>query len=634
MPEPFRAAGLERGPETGSSDGVATAAAGAEDRAAGQPWPASARVGPTGLVIAGLRAQDLAAQHGTPLVVVDEEDLRARCRAMRACWPRVFYAVKAFTSHAIVRIAVEEGLDLLVATGGELEAAQRAGIPASRVAMHGNNKSEYELQAAVEAGVALVVVDHAAELDRLDDIARRTDVVQDVLLRVIPAVEAGTHPSIATGHAESKFGIPATEVVDAARRCVRLPGLRLAGLHAHLGSQILRPEPYLQEVDILLDLLDSVGEAAGSPMEILDLGGGFGVRYVDEDAIDVEALARAVLDRVGRAAAERGFAPPQVAVEPGRSLTANTAVTLYRVGAVKDVGGRSFAAVDGGMSDNPRPSLYGARYTVAAVAPRTGATRAFTVVGRHCESGDVMAGSVQLPSDLGSGDVLAVAATGAYTYAMASTYNRVGRPAVVGVRSGVATPWLRREDLADLDRLETAAYRPQPRLAVPDGITIRVASPGDARAFLEFWSAIVAEGRYVRSETVRHPPRVYRSRFRRGWTDREAQVLALDGDRVVGHLYVQREEHPATRHVATLGIAVAASHRGRGIGAVLMRECLRWARGVGVEKVLLSVYPHNTAAIALYRKFGFVEEGRLARQSRKSYGDEDEILMATWLGQG
>jgi ribosomal protein S18 acetylase RimI-like enzyme len=170
-------------------------------------------------------------------------------------------------------------------------------------------------------------------------------------------------------------------------------------------------------------------------------------------------------------------------------------------------------------------------------------------------------------------------------------------------------------------------------MEVPPGVTIRPATPRDAKAFIEFWSAIVAERRYVRSESVRHTARVYRARFRRPWTHREAQVVALEGDRVVGHLYVQREEHPATRHVATLGIAVAASHRRLGIGAVLMGECLRWAREAGVEKILLSVYPHNTGAIALYRSFGFVEEGRLARQSRKSYGDEDEILMAMWLGE-
>jgi len=286
------------------------------------------------------------------------------------------------------------------------------------------------------------------------------------------------------------------------------------------------------------------------------------------------------------------------------------------------------------MSDNPRPSLYGARYELAVAGPpRTAATRAVAIVGRHCESGDVLVDRVDMPADLRRGDLLAAASTGAYTYAMASAYNRAGRPAVVGVRAGAVTPWLRREDAADLDRLEAAASRLEPAPPIPEGVTIRPATPRDAGAFLAFWSAIVAERRYVRSETVRHSARVYRARFRHSWTDREVQVLAMDGDRVVGHLYVQREEHPATRHVATLGIAVAASHRRLGIGAALMSECVRWAREAGVEKILLSVYPHNTGAIALYRSFGFVEEGRLARQSRKSYGDEDEILMATWLGE-
>ena len=601
---------------------------------AGEPWPAAAAFGPEGLEIAGITAGALAADHGTPLLVVDEDDLRARCRAMRALFPRVFYAVKAFTAHAVLRIAVDEGLDLLVATDGELEAALRAGVPGSRVAMHGNNKSDHELEAAVSAGVSLVVIDHAAELGRLGAIARAAGAVQDVLIRVIPGIESDTHPSIATGHAESKFGIPVAEVVDAVRLVEGFDGVRFAGLHAHLGSQLLDDRPYLQELDVLLDLAAAIREAIGDTTEILDLGGGFGVRYTDERSMDVSALSRTVAARVTGFATAVGFPAPAVAVEPGRSLTANAALTLYRVGATKEVGGRRFAAVDGGMSDNPRPSLYGARYTVVhAGAPRAGVERSFTVVGRHCESGDVLVDRVDLPGDLHRGDLIGVAGTGAYTYAMASNYNRSGRPAVVGIRSGRAVPWLRREDAADLERLETSAHRREPRTSTPPGVTVRRAAPRDARPFLDFWSAIVAEGRYVRSETVRHPARMYRARFRRSWTDREAQVLAVEGDRVVGHVYVQREDHPATRHVATLGIAVAAPHRGLGVGSVLLGEAFRWARGVGVEKILLSVYPHNTAAIALYRKFGFVEEGRLIRQSRKTHGDEDEILMATWLGE-
>ena len=208
----------------------------------------------------------------------------------------------------------------------------------------------------------------------------------------------------------------------------------------------------------------------------------------------------------------------------------------------------------------------------------------------------------------------------------------MGRPAVVAVREGASRLWLRREDAADMDRFETAAARPSPDATVPTGVTIRPARPRDAASFVEMWQAVVEEGRYVRSETVAHPRRVYRSRFRRPWTDQEAQLVAVEGERVVGHLYIQRERHPVTRHVATLGISVAPDRRGRGIGAALLDESIRWARSVGVEKIVLSVYPTNTAAISLYRRFGFVDEGRLARQSRRSTGYVDEILMGLWLG--
>jgi Acetyltransferases len=238
-----------------------------------------------------------------------------------------------------------------------------------------------------------------------------------------------------------------------------------------------------------------------------------------------------------------------------------------------------------------------------------------------------------LPTTPERGDLLAFAATGAYTYSMASAYNRVGKPAVVGVLNGKATQWLRREDAADFDRLEVAARRPAPASsAPPPGVIVRPATSADARSFLTFWTAIVAEGGYVRSERVSQPLRVYRRRFRRSWTDREAQILAVRERRVVGHLFIQREAHPVTAHVATLGIAVAADHRGEGVGTTLMAEAFTWAQGAGVEKIVLSVYPHNSGAIALYRKFGFVDEGRLARQSRKSYGYEDEVLMSCWVG--
>jgi RimJ/RimL family protein N-acetyltransferase len=287
------------------------------------------------------------------------------------------------------------------------------------------------------------------------------------------------------------------------------------------------------------------------------------------------------------------------------------------------------------MADNVRPMLYDARYTVAvanASSDGTNGVAARTIVGRHCESGDVLAENVSLPTTLAPGDLLAFAATGAYTYSLASNYNRVGRPAVVAVRDGRISPWLRREDVADLDRLEVAGYRSMPAPELPEGVMIRPARPRDARSYVRFWQAIVDEGHFVRSETVSHPRRFYRARFRHPQNDQEAQIMATSGERVVGHVYIQRERHPVTRHVATLGIAVSSHLRGKGIGSALLVEAIDWAKGVGVEKIVLSVYPNNIGAIALYRRFGFVEEGRLARHSRKSYGYEDEILMAAWIG--
>jgi diaminopimelate decarboxylase len=480
-----------------------------------------------------------------------------------------------------------------------------------------------------------VIVDNSDELVRLDRIARSRSLVQPVLLRVIPEVDAGTHPAIETGAAGSKFGTALPHAPEAVRLASSLPGVRYEGIHAHIGSQVLRPEPYLQAVETLLDLLAELERSAGVRTGVLDVGGGFGVTYTKEEALGLAELAAGLQEGVLVGSERRGLSPPNLIVEPGRSLIANAMVTLYRVGSVKDVpGGRPLLAVDGGMSDNIRPMLYGARFTIAAASPPPeGPTARFTIVGKHCESGDVLAEDVELPAGVGPGALLAFAATGAYTYSMASNYNRTGRPAVVAVREGRSESWLRREDAADMDRLETAAMGTDPQLAAPEGLRVRAARPGDARSFLDMWREVVAEQRYVRSEEAQRTVRFYRRRFRRSWTDSEAQLVAVAGRRVVGHLTIQRDAHPVAHHVATLGIAVAADRRGGGVGSALLAEALRWARSVGVEKIVLSVYPHNTAAISLYRKFGFVDEGRLVRQSRKSYGYEDEILMAKWLGR-
>jgi diaminopimelate decarboxylase len=602
----------------------------------GGPWPAHAAFDEHGLRLAGLTATELADRFGTPLLVIDERELRMRCRQVREAFPRAYYAVKAFSAHSVLRVVLDEGLDLLASTGGEVEACLRAGAPAARIVLHGNAKTDAELELAIEAGLGLVIADGADELRRLDAVARSRGRVQPVLLRVVPEVEVETHEAIATGHDASKFGTSLTAAPDGLREAAGMAGLRVDGVQAHVGSQVLDAGPYLQTLDTLLDLAARVRAEAGLDLGVIDIGGGFGVRYVDEPALAMETLAPTLLARLAEGAAERGLAPPALVAEPGRWLIANAGVTLYRVVATKAVaaGARHLLAVDGGMSDNVRPALYDAEYTVAlASACATDDRTTFTVVGRHCESGDTLAEGVPLPAGTGPGDLLAFAATGAYTYSLASTYNRVGRPAVVAVRDGEATMWLRREDAADLDRLEVATAREPREPADLVGIVVRPARPEDARSYLAFWRAVVAEGRYVRTERVTGTARSYRRRFRHPWSDREAQIVAVDDSgTVVGHLYIQRETHPVTRHVASLGIAVAAEVRGRGIGTALMREALRWSRSVGVEKIVLSVYPHNVGAIALYRRFGFVEEGRLARHSRKSYGDEDEILMAAWIG--
>jgi len=451
---------------------------------------------------------------------------------------------------------------------------------------------------------------------------------------VNPGIGVDTHEAIATGHESTAFGTAVRAVPGAAAQAAALPHLRFMGLHAHIGSQVPDVAPFLAEVDVLVELAADLRQHHGLTTELLDIGGGFGITYTDERMPALGPAAAAIIERLTRRCADLGLPVPRVAAEPGRSIVGNAGVTLYRVGDRRVLGdGRTVIAVDGGMSDNVRPMLYDARYAVALANRASAAAEGtVTIVGRHCESGDVLADAVQLPGDVGPKDLLAFAATGAYTYPLASVYNRVGRPPVVAVEDARPTLWLRREDAGDLDRLEATAARSEPH-AKPSGIVFRPAEPRDARAFQSFWRAIVAEGRYVRTEEISTPTRVYRARFHRSWSDREAQVVALDGGRVVGHVFVQREVHPVTRHVATLGIAVAADHRGRGIGASLMGESLRWARGVGVEKIMLSVYPHNHAAIALYRRFGFVEEGRLVGHSRKSSGYEDELLLSAWIGE-
>jgi diaminopimelate decarboxylase len=420
-------------------------------------WPLTTAQAPAAdLAVGGVPCAELAARFGTPAYVLDVADVRARCAEYRAALPGVdvAYAGKAFLCRAMAALVAAEGLAVDVCSGGELAVVLAAGVPASRVVLHGNAKTEAELQAAVTAGVGLIVLDAPDEVDRLAAVVARDPrgVVQDVALRVAPGIEAGGHHAVVTGGDDQKFGVPLAggAALAAAGRVVARPGLRLVGLHTHLGSRIAGCEPFERAAVLLLDLAADVAAEHGTVIDRLDLGGGHGVE--PGETLDLAEFARRVPATVRRAAALRGLPAPTLAIEPGRAVVARAGITLYRVVATKRAGsGRWFVAVDGGMSDNPRPALYGARYDAHLVGRSTGAAWATaTVVGRHCESGDVIARDVTLPADVAAGDLLAVPGTGAYHHAMASSYNLVPRPPVVAVADGTARAWVRRETVEDL----------------------------------------------------------------------------------------------------------------------------------------------------------------------------------------
>jgi diaminopimelate decarboxylase len=424
--------------------------------------PASAQVGPDGsLSVGGVDLAGLAAELGTPLYVYDEDELRARCRAYREAFGTgVAYASKAFLCTAMAKLVDEEGLDLDVATGGELHVALHAGFPAPRIVMHGNNKSSDELRGALDAGVGRIVVDSFDELDRLDELSARADGPVALLVRVTPGVEAHTHEYIETGTDDSKFGfgLHTGDALRAVRRVVANERLRLAGLHCHIGSQVFRLDSYGAAIDRMVELVRAVENETGVTVDELSVGGGLGVRYVASDeGPSIPQYAAALQEAFAKALSEHGVrSRPALGVEPGRSIAAPSGLTLYTVGTVKEIPGiRTYVAVDGGMSDNLRPVTYGAGYE-AFVPARATARREMvvTVAGKHCEQGDLLVRDACLPADVGVGDVLATPVTGAYAHSMASNYNKVGRPAVVFVRDGKARVVVRREDLDDLVRLD------------------------------------------------------------------------------------------------------------------------------------------------------------------------------------
>jgi diaminopimelate decarboxylase len=403
----------------------------------------------------------IAAEFGTPCYVYDEDELRARCRAYKARFgDGVAYASKAFLCVAMARLVHEEGLHLDVATGGELHVALQAGFPPERIVFHGNNKSEPELRAALVAGVGRIAIDSNEELDRLVTLVGKGLPAPRVHVRVTPGVEAHTHEYIETGTEDSKFGfgLESGDALAAVQRIVAEGTLTLAGLHCHIGSQVFRLESFTRAVEKMVGLVRAIEGTTGATIDELNVGGGLGVRYLASDAPPtIDAYASVLQESVARSLADAGVrSRPLLMVEPGRSIAAPAGLTLYTVGTIKRLDGiRTYVAVDGGMSDNLRPVTYGAQYEVFVPA-RALAERSLTatVVGKHCESGDIVVRGAQLPADVAVGDVLATPVTGAYGHVLANNYNKVARPPVVFVRGGVPRLVVRRETEADLVRLE------------------------------------------------------------------------------------------------------------------------------------------------------------------------------------
>lgn len=434
-------------------------------------WPADAERNAAGeVIIGGVPASALARDYGTPLYVLDESEVRAHALRAREAFSaaaarhgvaaRVYYAGKAFLSTEVVRWVTDAGLAVDVASGGELAVALAAGADPARIGVHGNNKSVAELEQAVAVGVGSIVVDSFQEIERLAVVVAAAGVVQPVLIRVNSGVHAETHDFLATAHEDQKFGFTLADAARAAARVRDISGLQLIGLHCHIGSQIFGTAGFAESaariVDLYATLLGDCAPDAGE-LRVLNLGGGFGIAYTRaDDPTAIEDLADGIVDAVAAECAARGIRMPNLAFEPGRAIVGQAGVTLYTVGTTKAVAleeglERLYVSVDGGMSDNARPALYGAQYS-ARLASRVSdaAPQLVRIVGKHCESGDIVVDAEYLPADVAPGDLLAVPATGAYCFSLASNYNYLPRPAVVAVRDGHARVIVRGETIDDL----------------------------------------------------------------------------------------------------------------------------------------------------------------------------------------
>lgn len=423
------------------------------------------------LEIGGCDTVELAREFGTPLYVLDEQFLRDNCRQYRRAFMErydkalVIYASKALATMAVFRIIEEEGLGLDVVSGGEIFTAMEAGFPMEKVYFHGNNKSPQELRLALEVGVGRIVVDNLYEMELLNAIALEMGKKADILIRITPGIEAHTHDYIRTGQIDSKFGLVLSngQAMEGVKKALTLPGLNFLGVHCHIGSQIFELESYQHAAEVMMDFIRQIKDETDVTVQELNLGGGFGIYYAAGDRpASVEAYAYMVMEAVHRKAEELRLPVPLVIVEPGRSIVGPAGITLYTVGAIKEIPGvRKYVAVDGGMGDNPRPALYQARYE--AMLANKAAERPVELVsiaGKCCESGDMLIWDITLPP-VEPGDILAVACTGAYNYSMASNYNRLPRPAMVLVKDGQADLIVRRESYEDLVRNDVIPPRLQ-----------------------------------------------------------------------------------------------------------------------------------------------------------------------------
>lgn len=424
--------------------------------------PVSAEVNEKGhLVIGGVDTTSIAEEFGTPVFVFCEQTFKEKALQFRTAFPAAgaYYAAKAFLCLGMCKLVAEEGLGLDVASGGELHTALTAGFPPDRMILHGNNKLDSDILRAVEAGIGRIAIDNIEEVERVDAAAADSGVRQKAVVRVTPGVEAHTHHYIQTGQEDSKFGvsIEGGQAIEAVSRALAADNVELVGIHAHIGSNIFSYDPFAKTIEILFEFLAGVRKQTGVALEEVNLGGGIGIPYLPGDyPANLDLLSRLVTETVEREAARHDLKLPRLSFEPGRFLVGNSMVTLYTVGVVKEAAGiRTYAAVDGGMSDNIRTALYEARYSAFLANKATHEpTRTVSIAGMHCESGDVLIRDVALPQSIERGDVLVTPATGAYGYSMASNYNKQPKPAVVLVADGRARILIKRESYDDLLRLD------------------------------------------------------------------------------------------------------------------------------------------------------------------------------------